>query len=340
MFELLTPHCCHFGGLFPGCCRSGYELFVLPATPTKSATCELTTLLILCVCDDQFWGGGNHPCLCRCSWDFLICHSFVRDRLAGCSIRLVPSHFLPDVPGFSCAFAGYPLSVSVVCCVPYVAQNLGNLQSVPSRERGSSWCHGVGRFCRTPANDLGPLHTTELIPSNSANFFRICSFRVCVCARLFVYSWPPMAERYSSGGHSRSHTATARLRQMSERFSTFNDRIKEHTFGRCPATLDGNWKGGDVQDRTATETSSHRLIRKPRSQPWSAAEIHARGHAEVALEPAKACAAVGNVGLAIQFCLGGLCGTWGFTRPFAIRDQIVDFMRRVDPDGSIRKKHT
>lgn len=94
-----------------------------------------------------------------------------------------------------------------------------------------------------------------------------------------------------------------------------------------------------MREKTAPAIASNRLIRKPvrPSRPWTPAELRVRALAEGALQSAKACEGLGQLKLAIQHCLRGLQVTAGFTRPFTIRDEIVDLMRRVDPDGSIRK---
>ncbi len=95
-----------------------------------------------------------------------------------------------------------------------------------------------------------------------------------------------------------------------------------------------------MQDTNTTKPGPLRSIRKPtglESRPWTPADLRVRALATSALESARACAALGQKLEAIKYCLGGLCVTDGFTRPLAIRDQIVDFMRRVDPDGSIQK---
>lgn len=95
-----------------------------------------------------------------------------------------------------------------------------------------------------------------------------------------------------------------------------------------------------MQDTTGTETRSHRSIRRPTratSRPWTAAELRVRTQGEAALKSAKASAASGHREEAFAYCLDGLLATVGFTRPFAIRDEIGDFMRQVDPEGSIRK---
>jgi len=94
-----------------------------------------------------------------------------------------------------------------------------------------------------------------------------------------------------------------------------------------------------LHNKNTNAAPSRCSIRKPTramSRPWSAVEICVRGQAECALESAKACAAAGDLEVAIKYCLGGLRVTWGFTRPFAIRDQITDFMHQVDPEGTIR----
>ena len=82
-----------------------------------------------------------------------------------------------------------------------------------------------------------------------------------------------------------------------------------------------------------------RAIRKPtlpKQRTWTGAELRAKRRAESVLEDAQACAQVGNVEMAIVYCLGGLMHLNGFPRPFAVRDQISDLMVQIDPKGSIR----
>ena len=96
----------------------------------------------------------------------------------------------------------------------------------------------------------------------------------------------------------------------------------------------------EVRDMGTMEIRSNRAIQMPtraQSRPWTAAEKRVRAMAEAALTSAKACAALHQSEAAIRCCLYGLHVTTGFPRPFAIRDEIVDFMRRIDPKGTIRK---
>ena len=90
------------------------------------------------------------------------------------------------------------------------------------------------------------------------------------------------------------------------------------------------------EPRLPTVRSTRKPMR-PISRPWTATEIRVCRLAAAALKSARACAALGERRQAIRYCLGGLCVTAGFPRPFAVRDEIVDFMRHVDPDGIIRK---
>jgi len=68
--------------------------------------------------------------------------------------------------------------------------------------------------------------------------------------------------------------------------------------------------------------------------------MRVRALAEAALESAKECAASNRLEDAIKHSLYGLRVTTGFTRPFTIRDEIFDFLCRVDPHGSTRKTVT
>lgn len=102
-------------------------------------------------------------------------------------------------------------------------------------------------------------------------------------------------------------------------------------------------KGGRVKDRMVAGPVHPRFRAcigkpsRPTPRPWSPAEIHVRTKAEGALKSARTWAALGLRVTAISFCLNGLAWTFGFSRPFAIRDQIEDLMRQIDPDERIRE---
>ena len=297
MVELLTPHFCLFGALSATCWRSGYEIFRPPASPSHSATCDLTTLWVLCVCDHHSCVVRNHPCRSWCPSEFLARRCVVRDRSSARFEQFLLSNSVPRLVSLS-----------------YLLE--------PDLAKGS---------------------------------FHDLLTRVAVPAGVFLSISIQLAKRLTARGQSHSRVVTQRLapkhpvrrrnpvsrdlRTVSVASAISRARVT-NIFGSLLATLDGNWKGGDLQDLKTILTPSRRSIRKPTrptSRPWSAAEIHVRGQAERALERAKACAAAASQELAINYCLGGLRVTWGFTRPFAIRDQITDFMLQVDPQGRIRR---
>jgi len=58
------------------------------------------------------------------------------------------------------------------------------------------------------------------------------------------------------------------------------------------------------------------------ARPWSNEEIRVRTKAEASLKSARTWANLGFRTTAISFCLNGVKWTFGYTRPFAIRDQI------------------
>src|ERR1700732_4200317 len=112
MVELLTPHFCLFGALFPTCRRSGYELFRPPANPSRSATCNLTTLWILCVSDDHFCVARDHPCRWWCPMEVVSCRFGLCDPVAFGFDRFSLSNSVPRPVSLSCATADDRLSVS------------------------------------------------------------------------------------------------------------------------------------------------------------------------------------------------------------------------------------
>lgn len=355
MVELLTPHFCLFGAPLAGCWRSGYELLRPPASPSSSATCNLTTLWVLCVCDHHLCVVRNHPCRSWCPSEFRSCRRGVCDRLSGCFEWFSLSNSVPRSVSFPCAHTDSQVSLSLPCWIPWLAHKLIDCWFVTARKRRSS-SRGYGNCFRLANAGALPIWKPSWsMPHGTAGSFHKLPINVAVSARVYMSISIQMAQRLTSRGQSHLRTVTqcfarkhlvhrctpvvSDLREGPEASAVSRARLTNTFRGRL-ATLDGNWKGGDLQDTHTIIAPSRRSIPKatrPTSRPWSAAEIRVRCQAERALERAKACAAAGSRELAINYCLGGLRATWGFTRPFAIRDQITDFMLQVDPQESIRR---
>jgi hypothetical protein len=331
MVELLTPHFCLFGAPFATCWRSGYELFRPPASPSRSATCDLTTLWVLCVCDHHFCVVRNHPCCWWCPSEFHSCRRGVCDRLSVCFEWFSLSNSVPRPVSFHCANTDSQMSLSLPCWIPWLAHKLIDCWFVTARKRRSS-SRGYGNCFRLANAGVMPIWKPSWsMPHGTAGSFH--KLRGQSHSRI-------VTQCFASTHLARTCTPVlSDLREVSEAPAVSRACLTNTFRGRL-ATLDGNWKGGDLQDTNTILAPTRRSIRKPKrptSRPWSAAEIHVRCQAERALERAKACAAAGSRELAINYCLGGLRVTWGFTRPFAIRDQITDFMLQVDPQGRIRR---
>jgi hypothetical protein len=296
----------------------------------------------------------NHPCRSWCPSEFLARRCVVRDRSSARFEQFFLSNSVPRLVSLSYANADNQISVSV-SWPPWIVRKPGNCWFVTARKRRSSSGGSGNCFLLANAGDMPLPKPSMLEPDLAKGSFHDLLTRVAVPAGVFLSISIQLAKRLTARGQSHSRVVTQRLapkhpvrrrnpvsrdlRTVSVASAISRARVT-NIFGSLLATLDGNWKGGDLQDLKTILTPSRRSIRKPTrptSRPWSAAEIHVRGQAERALERAKACAAAASQELAINYCLGGLRVTWGFTRPFAIRDQITDFMLQVDPQGRIRR---
>jgi hypothetical protein len=379
MIKPLTPRFWPFAVLFPPCSRGAYALFDGPASLHHSATCELTTLWLLCVCDDHFSTRRDHLTL-KCFCEFSIPWHVLRFARP----LLVSSFASPDWQLFL-------LFAYILLCLAHrpgirhaVAVHTYDL-SLPN----DHCCHSMN-YCQ-----LLWLNATGLMPESTIDSFRGTSNRVRVSLVLVLGQQPRtsschnqprerqgkalLASRALSTRASRSYSLVVRFdRTSGEKWAHSHVRMEPSVrFGRLPNTTrcyaartsrtqssdtegqssipstrglpavleivwrsNGNTKGGTLKTSSTTLPVFRQPVRKPTlptRRPWNADEIRARDKAERALNRAKACAAAGNPQLAISFCLQGLRATWGFTRPFAIRDQITDFMLLVDADGGVRR---
>jgi len=287
MVELLTPHFCLFGAPSATCWRSGYELFRPPASPSRSATCDLTTLWVLCVCDHQFCVVRNHPCRWSCPSEFRSCRRGVCDRLAVRYEWFSLSNSVPRPVSFHCANTDSQKSLWLPCWIPWLAHKLTDFWFVTARKRFSSRDYD-DCFRLANAGDLPISKPSWSISHVTAGSFHNLPISVAVSARVYTSISIQMAQRLTSRGQSHSRIVTKRfasthlarrctpvspdLREVSEAPAVSRARLTNTFRGRL-ATLDGNWKGGDLQDTNTILAPSRRSIRRPTrptSRPWSA----------------------------------------------------------------------
>jgi hypothetical protein len=208
MVELLTPHLCLFGAPLASCWRSGYELLRPPASASFSATCDLTTLWVLCVCDDHFCVVRNHPCRWWCPLEFRSRRCVVRDSSSARFEPFFLSNSVPRPVSFPCANTDSQMSLSLPCWIPWLSRKLIDCWFVTARKRRSS-SRGYGNCFRLANAGVMPIWKPSWsMPHVTAGSFHKLFISVAVSARVYTSISIQMAQRLTSRGQSHSRIVT------------------------------------------------------------------------------------------------------------------------------------
>jgi len=207
MVELLTPHFCLFGAPSATCWRSGYELFRPPASPSRSATCDLTTLWVLCVCDHHFCVVRNHPCRWWCPSEFFARRCVVRDRSSARFEQFFLSNSVPRLVSLSYANADNQISVSV-SRPTWIVRKPGNCWFVTARKRRSSSSGSGDCFRLANAGDMPLPKPSMLEPDLAKGSFHDLPTRVAIPAGVFLSISIQLAKRLTARGQSHSRVVT------------------------------------------------------------------------------------------------------------------------------------
>ncbi len=314
----LSTHCvCPFHGLLAPCGGGGYELFTPPVSIARSLRYSLTTPPIYCVCDDWFWGVGYHLSAWRCPRLSPLLQPPLHLRLSRVSTQSLrfPSSLPTIFRAFGCG-QWFALPMRSACDV---VRSVSSLRGSPIRRS----CTGSHAFLAA-------------VRLNFARDQISLSFHLTHEPFASGYKTPTPFDKCRT-------TKCYGVVTMGRRSAGLWLHGSAAVVGEILKFVWWLQKGGRVKD-TIVAVRVHPRFRacltkssRPVPRPWSPEENHVRAKAEADLKSARTWATLGLRVTAISFCLNGLARTFGFSRPFAIRDQIEDLMRQIDPDGRIRE---